>query len=116
MDDFFVKLKEPENFKRTLAEGSQSIINIIELQKKIEESQEQRRKCFTLLTNNLEDVKKLLTHLEGFLPKKEIKKITPQIKKTHSVATIEEELNRVDKKLSGLKKKTIVKDKKRNKK
>lgn len=103
-DDFFVMLKEPDEIRKNILEGSQGIINILELQKRIETLRGERSRNADLLRRNFQEIKQLLTHLESMLPAKEIPRQKIKTVKTSGIAAIERELNDIDSKMDALKK------------
>ncbi len=103
-EDFFVSVRNPDEFKRNLAEGSQSLLNVIELERRIEMMVDERERNFEVLAGNLEEIKKLLSHLEHMLPKKEVPLKKVKTIKRSGISAIEKELADIDDKLNAVKK------------
>lgn len=103
-EEFFVMLKEPEEIKRNILEGSQGIVNILEIQKRIEGIREEKERNVEVLKDNLFEIKKLLYHLETMLPEKEVPRQKIKIIKASGIAAIEKELKDIDDKMDFLKK------------
>ena len=109
-DDFFVKIRNPRQARKTILENTRDILRVLQGYEDYKKIRDRRTRLVDSFNNQLTDVKSMVVELKRLLPKiqiKEVKKSLAQRVETvekpgKELKKIEQELADIEEKLSSI--------------